>query len=98
MIATNTLYQINIASYSLLLHMVAQVTNLKPGEFIHFLGDAHIYHNHFDQVKEQLKREPYPLPRLWLNPKIKNIDDFQMEDIKLINYQHHPPIKAPMAV
>lgn len=88
----------NIASYSLLLHMVAQVTNLKPGEFIHFLGDAHIYHNHFDQVKEQLKREPYPLPRLWLNPKIKNIDDFQMEDIKLINYQHHPPIKAPMAV
>jgi len=88
----------NIASYSLLLHMVAQVTDLKPGEFIHTLGDAHIYLNHFDQVKEQLKRQPYPLPKLWLNPKIKNIDDLEMEDIKLLDYKHHPPIKAPMAV
>jgi len=88
----------NIASYSLLLHMVAQVTELKPGEFVHTLGDAHIYLNHFDQVKTQLERSPYPLPRLWLNPEIKNIDDFRMEDIKLIDYKFHPAIKAPMAV
>ena len=88
----------NIASYSLLLHMVARVTGLKPGEFIHTLGDSHIYHNHFSQVKEQLSRKPFPLPKLWLNPKIKNIDDFKMEDIKLENYNFHPPIKAEMAV
>jgi len=88
----------NIASYSLLLAMVAQVTNLKPGEFIHTLGDAHIYNNHFDQVKEQLTRKPLPLPTLWLNSKVKNIDDFTMDDIKLENYQHHDPIKATMAV
>lgn len=88
----------NIASYSLLLHMVAQVTGLKAGEFIHTLGDAHIYHNHFVQVKEQLLREPYPLPKLRLNPTIKNIDDFKMEDIELIDYQCHPAIKAPMAL
>lgn len=88
----------NIASYSLLLHMIAQVTNLKPYEFIHTLGDAHIYLNHFDQVKEQLSRKPLPLPKLWLNPKIKDVDKFTMDDIKLIDYQHHPPIKAPLAV
>lgn len=88
----------NIASYSLLLHMVAQATNLKPYEFVHTLGDAHIYHNHFAQVKEQLSRKPFPLPRLWLNPSIKNIDDFRMEDIKLENYQFYPAIKAEMAV
>ena len=88
----------NIASYSLLLHMMAQVTALKPGEFVHVLADCHIYHNHFEQVKEQLKRNPLPLPRLWLNPEVKNIDDFKMEDIKLENYQFHPPIKAEMAV
>lgn len=88
----------NIASYSLLLHMIAQVSNLKPHEFIHVLADAHIYHNHFEQVKEQLKRAPLPLPKLWLNPKIKNIDDFKMKDIKLEDYQYHPPIKAKMAV
>lgn len=88
----------NIASYSLLLHMVAQVTNLRSGEFIHSLGDAHIYHNHFDQVKEQLTREPLPPPTLWLNPEIKNIGDFKMDDIKLENYESHPPIKATMAV
>ena len=88
----------NIASYSLLLHMIAQVTNLKPGEFVHTLGDAHIYQNHFDQVKEQLTREPLSLPQLKLNPNVKNIDDFKMEDIELINYEHHPSIKAPMAV
>ncbi|HLC59963.1 MAG TPA: thymidylate synthase [Candidatus Nanoarchaeia archaeon] len=88
----------NIASYSLLLHMMAQVTNLNPGEFVHTLGDSHIYHNHFEQVKEQLTRKPFSLPNLWLNPKIKDIGDFKMEDIKLENYECHPPIKAPMAV
>ena len=88
----------NIASYSLLLHMMAQVTGLKPGEFVHTLADAHIYHNHFEQVKEQLTRKPFPLPTLSLNPEIKNIDDFSMDDINLENYQYHPPIKAEMAV
>ena len=88
----------NIASYSLLLHITAQVTDLKPGEFIHTLADTHIYHNHFEQVKEQLKRKPFPLPKLYLNSEIKNIDGFKMEDIKLENYNFHPPIKAEMAV
>ena len=88
----------NIASYSLLLHMAAQVTNLQPYEFVHTLGDAHIYYNHFEQVKEQLNRKPLPLPLLKLNPKIKNIDDFRMEDIELLNYNFHPSIKAQMAV
>ena len=88
----------NIASYSLLLHLIAKVTDLKPYEFVHTLGDAHIYHNHVSQVKDQLTRRPLPLPQLKLNPDIKNIDDFKMEDIELINYEHHPAIKAPMAV
>jgi deoxycytidine triphosphate deaminase len=88
----------NIASYSLLLHMVAQVTNLVPGEFVHSLGDAHIYHEHFDAVKEQLSREPMPLCTLKLNPAVKSIDDFKMEDIELENYQSHPSIKAKMIV
>ena len=88
----------NIASYSLFLHMVAQVTDLQPGEFVHTLGDAHIYHNHFDQVKEQISREPFPLSKLRLNPEVKNIDDFKMDDIELVDYQCHPGIKAPMAV
>jgi len=88
----------NIASYSLLIHMIAQVTDLKPGEFIHSLGDAHIYHNHFDQVKEQLSRKPKSLPSLFLNPKIKSIEDFTPDDVKLLNYEHAPAIKAPMAV
>lgn len=88
----------NIASYSLLLHMVAQVTGLIADEFVHILGDTHIYLNHIDQVKEQLSREEYPLPNLKLNPKIKNINDFKMEDISLEDYQSHPTIKAPMAV
>lgn len=88
----------NIASYSLLLHMIAKITNLQPYEFVHTLGDAHIYHNHFEQVKEQLSRKPLPLPKLWLNPNIKSINDFKMDDIKLEGYTFHPPIKAEMAV
>lgn len=88
----------NIASYSLLTHMIAQVCDLEVGEFIHTIGDAHIYKNHFDAVNEQLKRKPLDPPSLWLNPDIKNIDDFTMDDIKLIDYQSHPPINAPMAV
>lgn len=88
----------NIASYSLLLHMVAQVTGLEAHEFVHSLGDAHIYHDHLDAVKEQLAREPLALPSLKLNPSVTNINDFKMEDIELENYQSHPPIKARMAV
>lgn len=88
----------NIASYSLLIHMLAQVTGLEVGEFVHVLGDAHIYQNHFEQVKEQLTRTPTALPTLKLNPAIKNIDDFTMDDIALENYVHAPSIKAPMAV
>lgn len=88
----------NIASYSLFLQMVAQVTNLETDEFVITLGDAHIYEEHFEAVKEQIKREPKPLPQLWLNPEIKNIDDFKMEDIKLENYDYHPTIKAKMIV
>jgi thymidylate synthase len=88
----------NIASYSLLLHMIAQVTNLKAHEFVHSLGDTHIYMNHFDAVKEQLAREPLKPPTLWLNPAIKNIDKFTMGDIRLENYESHPSIKAEMAV
>src|SRR3989344_5947835 len=88
----------NIASYSLLLHMLAQVTGLEPGEFVHTLGDAHIYLNHFDQVKEQLSRQSYPLPKLWLNPAVNDIDSFTTDDIKLLDYRYHPSIKAHMAV
>jgi len=88
----------NIASYSLLLHMVAQVTGLEAHEFVHSLGDAHIYHNHFDAVKEQLERAPLTPPTLWLNPEVSDIDSFTMDDIELKNYESHPAIKAPMAV
>lgn len=88
----------NIASYSLLTHMIAQVCDLEVGEFIHVLGDAHIYTNHVEQVKEQLTRKPLPLPKLKLNPDIKNINDFTMKDIELVGYQSHGPIKAQMAV
>ena len=88
----------NIASYSLLTMMIAQVTGLTPGEFIHTIGDAHIYTNHIDQVNEQLSREPYDLPKMEINPLIENINDFQYTDFNLINYKHHPYIKAPIAV
>ncbi len=88
----------NIASYSLLTHMVAQVCNLKVGDFIYTMGDMHVYHNHFDGVYEQLKREPLALPNLWLNPEIKNIFDFTMNDIKLLDYQSHGKIDFEMAV
>lgn len=88
----------NIASYSLFTHMIAQVCDLEVGEFILTLGDAHIYTNHIDQVKEQLARKPMPLPSLKLNSDIKTITDFTMEDIELMDYQCHEAIKAPMAV
>ena len=88
----------NIASYSLFTHMIAQVCGLDVGEFIHTTGDAHIYLNHIDQVKEQLTREPFPLPKLWLNPDITDITNFTMDDIKLLNYQSHSALPAPMAV
>ena len=88
----------NIASYSLLTHMIAQVCDLDVGEFVHVLGDAHIYSNHVEQVKEQLQREPLPAPTLWLNPAVKDITQFTMADIRLDGYQSHAAIKADMAV
>lgn len=88
----------NIASYALLTHLIAQVCDLKVDELIISTGDTHIYSNHVDQVKEQLSREEYPLPALFLNPEIKNIDKFSMDDILLFDYQSHGTIKADMAV
>jgi len=88
----------NIASYSLLTCMIAQVCGLKPGDFVHTLGDAHIYSDHVDQVHEQLKRDPFESPVLKLNPDIKQIEDFTMDDIALENYNCHPSIRADMAV
>lgn len=88
----------NIASYALLTHMIAQVCNLEVGEFVHTIGDAHIYTNHFEQANLQLTRKPYLLPQLKLNKDIKNIFDFKYEDIEILNYQSHPTIKAPIAV
>ena len=90
---------LNIASYSVLLHMVAKITGLVPHEFIHVLGDAHIYLNHLDAVKEQLSRKPYPLPELRIKDRGQTeIDHFEMDDFELINYQHHDTIRAEMAV
>lgn len=88
----------NIASYALLLMMVAQVTGLKPGDFIHTLGDTHIYHNHFDQVRTQLERTPGRLPKMNINPEVKNIFDFKFEDFELTDYEAQPHIKADVAV
>lgn len=87
----------NIASYSLLLLMVAQVTGLKPGEFVHSFGDVHVYSNHFDAVNEQLSREPRPFPVIKINPDIKNIDDFKYEDFTIEDYDPYPTIKAEIA-
>lgn len=88
----------NIASYALLIHMVAQVCDLQPGEFIHTTGDTHIYLNHIEQSKLQLTREFRPLPKLQLNPSVKNIFDFKYEDIEILGYDPHPTIKAEIAV
>ncbi|HEY6940736.1 thymidylate synthase [Dokdonella sp.] len=88
----------NIASYALLTHMVAQVTGLEPGDFVHTLGDAHLYSNHFEQAREQLAREPRPLPKLVLNPDVRSLFDFRYEDVAIAGYAPHPAIKAPVAV
>ena len=88
----------NIASYALLTAMVAQVCGLKPGTFVHTLGDAHLYANHLEQARLQLTRTPFPLPTLELNPDVRNLDDFTYEDIRILNYQAHPHIKADVAV
>ncbi len=88
----------NIASYALLTFMMAQVTGLKPGDFVHTFGDAHIYCNHKEQVKLQLAREPFPFPSIKINPDIKSIFDFKFDDFELINYQAHPHIKGKVAV
>jgi thymidylate synthase len=88
----------NIASYALLTLMVAQVCGLKPGDFVHTFGDLHLYSNHVEQAKLQISREPRPLPRMKLNPAVKNIDHFKFEDFELVNYDPHPAIKAPIAV
>ncbi len=88
----------NIASYALLTMMIAQVSDLSPGEFVHTFGDAHLYANHLEQVETQLQREPYPLPRMKLNPDVHSLFDFRFTDFELAGYQAHPHIKAPVAV
>jgi thymidylate synthase len=88
----------NIASYALLTLMMAQVLGLQPGDFVHTLGDVHIYHHHRDQVDTQLSREPLPLPTLRLNPAVRSLWDFRFEDVELLDYRHHPAIRAPIAV
>ena len=88
----------NIASYALFTMMIAQVVGLEPGEFIHVLGDTHIYSNHFEQVKEQLSREMRPLPTMKINPEVKDLFSFKYEDFTLEGYDPHPTIKAPIAV
>lgn len=88
----------NIASYALLTHMIAQVTGLAPGDFVHTLGDAHLYSNHVEQAEKQLAREPRKLPKLVLNPEMTSIFDFRFEDVSIVDYDPHPAIKAPVAV
>lgn len=88
----------NIASYALLTHMIAQVTGYKPGTFVHTLGDAHLYLNHIEQVNEQIKRKPYPLPRLQLNDRVQSVFDFDYDDIEILDYQAHPHIKGSVSV
>lgn len=88
----------NIASYALLTLMMAQVTGLEPGDFVHTFGDLHIYTNHIEQVKLQLSREPYPLPQMKINPEVKSIFEFKYDDFELVNYQAHPHIKGEVAV
>ena len=88
----------NIASYAILTHMMAQVSELEVGDLVHTIGDAHLYKNHLDQTTEQLQRKPFKLPTLWLNPEIKDIDAFGFEDIEIRDYESHPGIKAPIAV
>ena len=88
----------NIASYSLLTMMVAQVVGLQPGEFVHTFGDVHIYLNHLEQVDTQLSREPLPLPEMRINPQVQDLFGFRYEDFELVNYQCHPLIRAPIAV
>ncbi len=88
----------NIASYALLTMMVAQVCDLAPGDFVHTLGDAHLYTNHLEQTDEQLSRKPYPLPVMKINPEVKSIFDFKFEDFELVGYEAHPHIKAAVAV
>ncbi|MEN8168936.1 MAG: thymidylate synthase [Pseudomonadota bacterium] len=88
----------NIASYALLTMMLAQVCGLQPGDFVHTLGDAHLYSNHLEQTREQLSRETFPLPQMKINPEVKDLFAFTIDDFELINYQSHPAIKAPVAV
>jgi len=88
----------NIASYALLTLMVAQVTGLKPGDFVHTFGDAHIYNNHLEQVRLQLSREPFPLPQMKINPQVKSIFDFKYDDFELVNYRAHPHIKGDVSI
>jgi thymidylate synthase len=88
----------NIASYALVTHLVARVTGLEPGDFVHTLGDAHLYLNHLDQARQQLGREPRPLPELWLDPDCREIDEFGVDSVKVTGYDPHPGIKAPIAV
>jgi len=88
----------NLASYSLLCIMIAQVCGLKPHEFVYTVGNAHIYSNQYEQVKEWLSREPYHFPTVKINPLVKNIDDFKYEDFELVNYKHHPALKMPIAI